>query len=324
MKSAVVMAAAGLVGGAWLTAGYRRDVAVQRGRLDGLDVRTVTTSVGDVKYVEYGKGPPVLAVHGIAGGHDQGTEWAGAYLPEGFRVVAPSRFGYLGSAMPPQATPALQADVLAELLDALGIERAGVIGFSAGATSAVQFGLRHPTRVSGLVLSSPNAPGPVGALPPRGLMELAVRTDVPFWVLVRFFRRLMTAPMLGVPKDYPLTNRDRADLDQIARKVLPITARRQGFLFDMFVSNPDINHGYHFEDISVPTLVISAMDDAMAPYPNARAMAQAIPGARLLTIERGGHPLFGASELVGHELRRFLTSRPATPLGPVAHALSAE
>jgi pimeloyl-ACP methyl ester carboxylesterase len=54
------------------------------------------------------------------------------WIGDGFRAVAPSRFGCLGSPLPPGATAADQADAYAVLLDALGIERAAVVGFSAG------------------------------------------------------------------------------------------------------------------------------------------------------------------------------------------------
>jgi pimeloyl-ACP methyl ester carboxylesterase len=47
-------------------------------------------------------------------------------------VIAPSRFGYLGSSLPAGATPADQADAYAVLLDALGIERTAVVGCSTG------------------------------------------------------------------------------------------------------------------------------------------------------------------------------------------------
>lgn len=69
------------------------------------------------------------------------------------------RFGYPGSSMPPEATPAAQADALAALLDALGIGQIDVIGISAGTTSALQLALRHPERVSHLVVISGNLPG---------------------------------------------------------------------------------------------------------------------------------------------------------------------
>ena len=49
-------------------------------------------------------------------------------LGERYRVIAPARFGYFGSTLPPNATPADQADAYALLMDHLGIDRAAVIG----------------------------------------------------------------------------------------------------------------------------------------------------------------------------------------------------
>ena len=53
-------------------------------------------------------------------------------LGERYRVIAPARFGSFGSTLPPNATPADQADAYALLMDHLGIDRAAVIGYSAG------------------------------------------------------------------------------------------------------------------------------------------------------------------------------------------------
>ena len=53
------------------------------------------TSLGPVEYVEAGGGPPVLFVHGSPGGSDQGALMGGFLAKAGFRVIAPSRPGYL-------------------------------------------------------------------------------------------------------------------------------------------------------------------------------------------------------------------------------------
>jgi hypothetical protein len=52
--------------------------------------------------------------------------------------------------------------------------------------------------------------------------------------------------------------------------------------------------------------VVSAVDDAMTPDVDARALADPIPGARLLAIASGGHPLLGAVEQVADGYRVFL------------------
>jgi 2-hydroxy-6-oxonona-2,4-dienedioate hydrolase len=97
-------------------------------------------------------------LHGIYGGFDAVRLTVDPWIGNGFRAVAPSRFGCLGSPMPPNAISADQADAYAVLLDALRIEQAGVVGFSAGSVSAMQFGLRHPDRITALVLMSGHYP----------------------------------------------------------------------------------------------------------------------------------------------------------------------
>jgi predicted alpha/beta hydrolase family esterase len=64
----------------------------------------------------------------------------------------------------------------------------------------------------------------------------------------------------------------------------------------------------------VGKLVVSARDDPTAPYEHARSLAEQIPGARLLTLERGGHLNLGQGERVTPEIRRFL--REHTAVGP--------
>jgi pimeloyl-ACP methyl ester carboxylesterase len=112
-------------------------------------------------------------------------------------VIAPSRFGYLGSALPPGATPAGQADAFAALLDALEIARADVAAFSAGAASALQLTLRHPGRVNHLVVISGYWPGATTKAAPQA-NRLLVRSELPMWAFATFARPVL-ARLAGVP-----------------------------------------------------------------------------------------------------------------------------
>jgi pimeloyl-ACP methyl ester carboxylesterase len=87
--------------------------------------------------------------------------------------------------MPPDATPAAQADAFVALLDALGIDQIDVIGVSAGATSALQLALRHPERVKHLAVLVSNLPGSPTAVVQPSLARLFNR-QLPLWVLRTF------------------------------------------------------------------------------------------------------------------------------------------
>jgi pimeloyl-ACP methyl ester carboxylesterase len=91
--------------------------------------RLIPTRYGVVEYASAGEGLPVLVSHGSFGGYDQGLEIGMPLLQAGCRLIAPSRPGYLRTPLTSGRTPAAQADLLAALLDELGVERAAVPDF---------------------------------------------------------------------------------------------------------------------------------------------------------------------------------------------------
>jgi pimeloyl-ACP methyl ester carboxylesterase len=293
---------------------FVRDIRAARERMRGEGSQVIETDCGPIEYASFGEGDPVLVVHGIFGGFDQGLVIAQGNVGEGFHSIVPSRFGYLGSPLPVDASPAGQADAYVCLLDALGIEQAAILGTSAGATSALQFALRHPDRCSALVLFSANLPGEVEAgLPPEPVAKALFKSDFAFWLVTTYFGTSMRSTM-GVPEGFELTPEHEADVAEVMKTILPVKPRSDGALFDMYVSNPDINMGCPLEEIAVPVLIVNAVDDPLTLYKNAQSAVERIPGARLVTIEDGGHMMLGHEEQIQSEIAAFLdeygSSRP--------------
>ena len=163
---------------------------------------TTRVRMGLVQHTDTGAGPALLALHGGMGGYDQSWLLARALIADltPYRVLALSRPGYLGTAQSLGRTPDAQADLYAELLDALGIEKALVAAVSAGGPSAIQFALRHPGRCAGLVLVS-TATGPLETAPAflKRLQKMVWINRVPGLVaLMR--RRLMENPLSGATR----------------------------------------------------------------------------------------------------------------------------
>lgn len=295
---------------------YRRDIRAAYQRLEAIERQTFQTTCGPIEAAIRGQGEPVLISHGIAGGFDQGLGLAEAHLSEGMQAIAVSRIGYLGTPLPEKATPAAQADVYVCLLDALHMDRVTVLANSAGGASAVQMALRHPERVNALVLVSSVAPSAVEAtvaLPPKPVIQSIFGSDFLMWLITTKFQGMMHATV-GVPKGYSLSELDQVLVDDLIRSILPIRPRQAGFVFDMFTSNADMDshpEAYPFEKIHVPTLVVSAVDDPLAKYENAKAMATRIPRARLISVSKGGHLLLDSGDLVKVEIERFLEATAA-------------
>ena len=291
---------------------YRRDIRNAYDHLESLERQIVETDCGPIEVAIRGEGEPVLVIHGISGGFDQGLGISESSLGDGYRVIAPSRFGYLGTPMPANATPASQADAYVCLLDALHLEKATIMAYSAGGTSAVQMALRHPERVKALIFVSTAAPsvGEYIALPPKPVIQFVFNSDFLMWVITTHFQQIMK-PAMGVPASYPLSDAEQLQVSDSIRSVLPIELRTEGFVFDMFTSNVDMDQhpaDYPMESVSVPTLVIHAVDDPMASYENAKALAERIPNVKLLSIPTGGHLMLGTDQTVRSEIALFLSS----------------
>lgn len=90
-----------------------------------------------------------------------------------------------------------------------------------------------------------------------------------------------------------------------------------GAVVDTYRTNPGIS-GYPLEAVAVPTLVVPAVDDPPASYDAASRAAARIPGARVVSLDSGGHLQLGQEERVRAEWPRSWRRSPGCqpPLGP--------
>ena len=325
MSSGLVRRVIGAVAGiaalgisAFVYAAYRRDIRAAYVRI-AAGSRIAETRAGLIEYASAGNGPPVLVVHGAGGGYDQGLDLGELLAARGFRVIAMSRFGYLRTPLPRDASADAQADAHACLLDALGIECAVVMGASAGAPSAMQLALRHPQRCRALILLVPAAyaPRPDGAAavtPPtnampvwaRHLLDLALRSDFIFWTAQRIGRTAMIRTILGTPTDVVehASPVEQARVATVLQHILPIAPRHAGLSNDASVISS--LERFDLERIALPTLSISTADCLYGTFESARYTAQHIPGARFIGYPTGGHLCVGHQEEIASEVAAFL------------------
>ena len=292
---------------------YQRDIRHARDRVAS-GSQIAQTPCDPIEYAVAGDGPPVLVVHGAGGGFDQGLDIAAPLAARGFRIIAMSRFGYLRTPLPADAAPAAQADAHACLLDALGLQRVAVFGASAGAPSSLQFALRHPQRISALVLLVPatyvpRSGGAPSVTDPGGtglLIDLGLRSDFLFWAASRIARGIVMRAILATPPAVVdnASPEEQARVQMMLDHILPISQRRLGLLNEAAVI-PSLQR-YALERINVPTLTISFADDLYGTYEGARYTAEQIRGARFVGYPRGGHLGVGHQQDVLNEIARFL------------------
>jgi 2-hydroxy-6-oxonona-2,4-dienedioate hydrolase len=290
---------------------YRKDIRAARRRIE-TDRQVIESAHGQIEFAESGGGPAVLMIHGAGGGFDQGLFLGRSFLEHDYRVIAPSRFGYLGTPLPADASAEAQSDAYLRLLDALQLESALVIGVSAGAPSAMQLCLRHPERCSALLLIVPLAYAPQRAATraPSAFFAAVLNTiaasDFLFWSATSFARSTLLKTILGTPvQNYRnATPDERRNVDQMLHSILPVSRRVAGILNDSVVSSHLTR--YPLEDIRVPTLVISAEDDLYETYESSRYTAGQIPDAEFVGFPTGGHLLLGHQAEVRSQVTSFL------------------
>jgi 2-hydroxy-6-oxonona-2,4-dienedioate hydrolase len=255
------------------------------------------TRHGQIEYVSWGSGPPVLVVHGAGGGFDQGRLLAQAIGGDGYRWIAVSRFGYLGSALPDAATTAAQAEAFVDLLDALGVERVGILAMSGGVPPSLKFAEMFPERVDRMMLLSsapftPFTPDLEDRPIPTWAYSALLGNDVVYWALTKVARdQLAEAFDARVDLREGLSENEALFVSSLIDTFLPASRRLDGLNNEGAAVDPLAAYG--LETIRAEVLIAHARDDKLTPIAVSTAMAARIPQNRFLVFDRGGHLLLG-------------------------------
>lgn len=262
--------------------------------------RTVATSQGDTFVVVSGPadGPPVFLLHGSAG---NAVTWMGdvAALAEHVRVYAVDMIGEPGLSAPsrPRLDSGVFAPWLAEVWDALGVEKAAVVGMSLGGWLAVQFATTHPERVERLGLLCPAGIGRqvYGKL----LLALLAR---PFG---KWGRRTATRLILGTSIEAATAGPGKviADFVSLVNKHFKPRQAKMPIYSDEQLGR-----------LRMPVMAIVGARDAMIDSAETkRRLESQVPDATVTLLPEAGHLLLGQTR----SLLAFLTaSRPPDAARP--------
>ena len=240
--------------------------------------RVVQTAAGAVEYADLGSGPAILVIHGTPGGYDTVAfmQRAANMAPPGYRLIAPSRPGYLRTPSASGRTPAEQARLYAALLDKLGIDKVVVLGVSGGGPSALQFAILHPERCRALILEEAvtrSIDYKPGRLPP-------ILTDFLIYILRdKAIRDLRDRD----PGDPALEGIGAAVMDTL----VPMKARIEGQENDSraFARMDD----WPLDRIRCPTLILQGTLDKDVPAEHADYAHARIAGSELVWIKGADH-----------------------------------
>ena len=251
----------------------------------------IDTPFGRVEYAQAGDGPPVMVVHGVFGGFDFGVGVGRVNVPRRLSDHLAVAVRVLWVAAPAGSfSPAAQADAFAALLDHLEITRAAggrVLGgkLVRGTARAPAPGPRLAAgadlaeRAASRAAAEAAAAAGADHLQPAGVLG-----DAPARALAP--GRACREPRLGSCPTSASAPRCARSSTACSRSALA-RAGRSTTATSATSTSPPIRSSRSRS----PTLVVHAEDDTLSPYRDSRAMAERIPGARFVTVRRGGHTL---------------------------------
>jgi pimeloyl-ACP methyl ester carboxylesterase len=274
----------------------------------GLRISQVKTSEGAISVSEAGSGPPVVMLHGL-GATKVSFLPSVAALAASHRAIAVDLPGFGDSVKPIRAAydPSYFTRTVVALLDALGIDRAHLVGNSMGGRVALQVGLDHPDRVRRLGLLAPS------------LAWLRGRPWAPLLKLV--------APQLGLIQPAP-----RPVVEAIVRRVVPgadqewtaagideflrsyLTARGRAAFYaaarNIYLESPNGRNGLwtRLPGLQAPSLFVWGKRDSLVPIGFAAHVRRALPDSRHLELPGGHVPQLESPRRTHAALLKFLAA----------------
>ena len=245
--------------------------------------RVVETPAGRITCLDAGQGPALVLLHGVGSAARSFAAQMGAF--EGFRTLAWDAPGYGGSAHLAEEAPdaGRYAQVLTDVLDALGIKVCHLLGHSLGCLTAARFAADHPERVMSLTLSS-IAAGHLRLPPEDRARLLAGRVGDVVELGARGMAEKRGPRLLG-PDATP--QQVRAVVETMAA----VDPRGYAQAARM-LSGGDIIGDLERLPASVPVEIIFGTADVITTPEANRKVAAAIPRAAVIEIERAGHALY--------------------------------
>ena len=268
-------------------------------------------------YVQWGeRGSPVVCVHGITANAFCFQAFADD-LAQDHRVFAYDLRGRGDSDKPEHgySVPIHAAD-LAELIDALGLERPIIIGHSSGAWIGLYFAAHYPEKLSKLVLIDAGAPSPwkTEAEQPAWLTASLGRLGTPVPSFEEYVQRLKAAPFLGPYWNEYLDIYFKHDVRRNSDGSVVSKGYREGILedarYNLYKNDPEGQWG----KVQAPTLLFRAGqgmftdNDQLLPEESAAAVQREIRDCRYVNFPTLNHYtiIFGVEGGPAREIRKFV------------------
>lgn len=239
----------------------------------------------EIHYETHGSGAPLALISGLGYPLWQWHRMT-PYLEEHFQVIAFDNRGVGQTDKPagPYTAQMLAADT-AGLLDALGIEKAAVMGHSMGGFIAQAMALDFPQKVSRLILASTNFGGPHHA--PITPEAMAVLADVTSDPVTRFKNGLRVSTAPGFTESHP--DIIQTWLEWRIANPLDIAGYQAQMAIGLALLAEAACFEHKLPNVTIPTLILFGAHDKVVPPANADLLAKQIPNSKTVIFPNAGH-----------------------------------
>ncbi|MDO5500017.1 MAG: alpha/beta hydrolase, partial [Propionibacteriaceae bacterium] len=244
--------------------------------------KKVTIPRGDVYYQEVGEGQPVVFLHGSGPGATGWSNFASnmAELGEKFRCIAIDLPGW-GKSFPVTWDQRDHHIAVRDVLDALGIDKAAVVGNSMGGAVAIKFAATFPDRITHLITMGAGSPavklfGP-GDGPTEGLKVLQEGYRNPSVEQMKKLTEIMTFDSGNATDALAKQRSDNAKANQ---------THLDNFKEGLGKPRKGMATDDELRQITCPTLLIHGRDDRVVHYENSLYLCAVISDSRVVLINR--------------------------------------
>jgi pimeloyl-ACP methyl ester carboxylesterase len=264
-------------------------------------VSSITTDQGIVHYEVFGRGKPVILLHGWLGSWGLWQETM-AYLGKSYRTYALDFWGF-GESGKKRETYAIQdfVSLVNQFMEQLGISHAPLVGHSMGGTVSLSVAIRYPERVSKVVVVGSPIIGSSLAVP----LKLAGYKPIAFMLF-----NMMGVFRLGVRAASPFICRDERFAEMMDRDLSRTTV--ESFLLSIAsLRRTDLRP--MLDQIKVPALGIYGDRDIIVHPKQWQPMQNGIAHAQIERFPLLGHfPMLEEPRTFAEKLKAFLDQEPAS------------
>ena len=245
-------------------------------------MKYITAGDLEICYEIHGTGYPIVLIMGFTGNMDWWDPELIDALSQKYRVLTFDNRGAGRTETPEEGDFSCEmfADDTSTLMDALDIERAHIFGFSMGGIIAQALALRHPDKVSKLVLGGTFCGGKETVMADPEVTKILMDTSGGMeGSFSRSLELMFPAEFIKKNPGFTKNFRERYMTAPISAK----NARRQ------LIASMKLSTYANLPEIKIPAIVVTGAEDILIPPQNSHILAERIPGAKLIEYTGAGH-----------------------------------